>query len=175
MDPVTFLAISTATQVAGQVAAARATRAEGQAAYATAEYNASIRDRNAEVARNEAALRERVGERETRDFTSRYRALQAQASTRYRASGVIATTGTPLQVLLNSDTEAEEEKQMIGLAARTEAGRIRESGVNEELAGRLTLLEGAMQKRAAKIKSRSQMFSALSTAAFGGYRYGQIT
>ena len=64
---------------------------------------------------------------------------------------------------------------MIGLAARTEAGRIRESGVNEELAGRLTLLEGAQQRRAAEIKSRSQMFKALSTAAFGGYRYGQIT
>ena len=174
VKPLLFAA-GTAVQVAGQVAAARATRAAGQAAYATAEYNASIRDRNAEVARNEAALRERVGERETRDFTKRYRALQAQASTRYRASGVIATTGTPLQVLLNSDTEAEEEKQMIGLAARTEAGRIRESGVNEELAGRLTLLEGAQQRRAAETKSRSQMLGALTTAAFGAYRYSQIT
>jgi len=174
VKPLLFAA-GTAVQVAGQVAAARATRAAGQAAYATAEYNASIRDRNAEVARNEAALRERVGERETRDFTKRYRDLRAQASTRYRASGVIATTGTPLQVLLNSDTEAEEEKQMIGLAARTDAGRIRESGVNEELAGRLTLLEGAQQRRAAETKSRSEMLGALTTAAFGSYRYSQIT
>lgn len=173
MDPVTFfLVASTATAVAGQVSASQAARAGGKAAMQTAEYNQSIRERNAKVAENEAALRGRVGEGQVDDFRRKYAALQSKAGTRYRASGVVAS-GTPLEVLF-ADDEATEEEKMIRLNTATDVTSLRERGANQRLAGQLTLMQGQQQQIASKIESRSELFSALSTAAFGAYRYGQI-
>ena len=174
MDPVTFfLVASTATQVAGQVASSQAARAGGKAAMQTAEYNQSIRERNAKVAENEAALRGRVGEGQVDDFRRKYAALQAKAGTRYRASGVVASSGTPLEVLF-ADDEATEEEKMIRLNTATDVTSLRERGANQRLAGQLTLMEGRQQQIASKTQSRSELFSALTSAAFGAYRYGQI-
>ena len=174
MDPVTFLAISTATQVAGQIGASRASSAAGAAAIQTAEYNQSIRERNAKVAENEAALRERVGEGQVDDFRRKYAALQATAGTRYRASGVVASSGTPLTVLFDQQEKDEEEKY-IRLNTASDAAGLRERGVNQRLAGQLTLIEGRQRQIAAKTQSRSDLFGALTSAAFGAYRYRQIT
>ena len=174
MAPPLLFAAGTAVQVAGQLAASRASSAAGQAAYQTAEYNAAIAARNAAVAENEAALRERVGQGEQRDFTNRFRALQASAGTQYRASGVVASSGTPLHVMMRSQNEADEQRQMIGLATATDAQAIREKGINQQLQGQLTLLEGQAQRKAYRTEARGQALRALTTAAFGAQRYRQI-
>ena len=54
-------AIGTGLSFVGQMQTAKGMRAAGRAAEQTAEYNKSIRDRNARVADQNAALRERVG------------------------------------------------------------------------------------------------------------------
>ena len=174
MAPPLLFAAGAAVQVAGQLAASRASSAAGAAAMQTAEYNNDVRRRNAQVAENEAALRERVGEGEVDDFRRKYAALQAKAGTRYRASGVVASSGTPLEVLF-ADDEATEEEKMIRLNTATDATGLRERGANERLAGQLTLMEGRQQQIAAKTQSRADLFGALSDAAFGAYRYRQIT
>ena len=169
-----LMAAGAAVQVVGQISAAQASKRAGEAAARTAAYNQRIRERNEKVAQQQAEIRERVGGQEIADFTERYRGLQAQAATRFRKSGVLASTGTPLQVLLDSDVEADEEKQMIALTARTQAGEMRERGANQRLAGQLTMLEGQQIREAARTASRAQMFAALKTAAIGAYQYRQL-
>ena len=158
----------------GQMQTARGMKAAGRAAMQTAEYNKKIRDRNARVAEQEADLRERVGGREVVRFRKQFDKLQARAGTAYRKSGVLATTGTPLDVLRESADEAEEDIQTIRLTATTDAGRLREQGVNQRLAGQLTLLEGRQQQLAYNIKARDARMSALTTLAKGGYQLSQI-
>tara|TARA_Y100001938_G_C8055926_1_gene414357 strand:- start:16 stop:546 length:531 start_codon:yes stop_codon:yes gene_type:complete len=164
----------TAFSAYGQMQTARGMRAAGRAAMQTAEYNKKIRDRNARVAEQEADLRERVGGREVLRFRKQFDKLQARAGTAYRKSGVLATTGTPLDVLRESADEAEEDIQTIRLTAATDAGRLREQGVNQRLAGQLTLLEGRQQKLAYDIRARDARMSALTTLAKGGYQVSQI-
>lgn len=158
----------------GQMQTARGMRAAGKASMQAAEYNKKVRDYNASVADQEADLRERVGGREVVRFRKQFDKLQARAGTAYRKSSVVATTGTPLEVLSESASEAEEDIQTIRLTAATEAGRMRQQGVNQRLAGQLTLLEGRQQQLAYNIKARDARISALTTLAKGGYQVSQI-
>ena len=158
----------------GQMQTARGMRAAGKASMQAAEYNKKVRDRNARVAEQEADLRERAAGREVVRFRKQFDKLQARAGTAYRKSGVLATTGTPLDVLRESADEAEEDIQTLRLTAATEAGRMRQQGVNQRLAGQLTLLEGRQQKLASDISARSASIGALTTLARGGYQVSQI-
>jgi hypothetical protein len=164
----------TAFSAYGQMQTARGMKAAGRAAMQTAEYNKKIRDRNARVAEQEADLRERVGGQEVVRFRKQFDKLQARAGTAYRKSGVLATTGTPLDVLRESADEAEEDIQTIRLTAATDAGRMRQQGVNQRLAGQLTLLEGRQQQLAYNIKARDARISALTTLGRGAYQVSQI-
>jgi hypothetical protein len=158
----------------GQMQTARGMRAAGKASMQAAEYNKKVRDYNARVADQEADLRERVGGREVVRFRKQFDKLQARAGTAYRKSSVVATTGTPLEVLSESASEAEEDIQTIRLTAATEAGRMRQQGVNQRLAGQLTLLEGRQQQLAYNIKARDARISALTTLGRGAYQVSQI-
>ena len=51
---------------------------------------------------------------------------------------------------------------------------MRQQGVNQRLAGQLTLLEGRQQQLAYNIKARDARISALTTLAKGGYQVSQI-
>jgi len=155
-------AVGTGVSFMGAQQQAAGMRAAGSAAMQTAEYNAAIRRRNERVAKQEADLRERVGDREALRFRKQFSRLQAKTETAYRKSGVATSTGTPLMVMMENANEAEEEVQLIGLQARTDAGRLREQGVNQRLAGELALLEGKQQQLAYNIRAR-----AAQTQAFG--------
>ena len=78
------------------------------------------------------------------------------------------------EVLRDNANEAEEEVQTIRLTAATDAGRMREQGVNQRLAGQVALLEGRQQKLSYDIKARSARMGALTTLAKGGYQVSQI-
>jgi hypothetical protein len=167
-------AIAAVVAAYGSMQTARGMKASGKAAMQAADYNKKIRDRNARVADQEAELRERVGGQEVVRFRKQFDKLQARAGTAYRKSGVIATTGTPLDVLRESADEAEEDIQTIRLMAATDAGRLREKGVNQRLAGQVALLEGRQQKLAYDIKARSAMISAVGQMVKAGSYASQI-
>jgi hypothetical protein len=80
---------------------------------------------------------------------------------------------------MDSANEAEEEVQLIDLAARTEAGRIREQGLNQRFAGQLALLEGRQQQLGFNIKARATQTAAFADAfsSLGslGFKASQIT
>jgi|TARA_R110000822_G_scaffold47637_1_gene126206 hypothetical protein len=176
VDPVTigFMAAGTGMQLYGSMQQAKGLRAAGSAAMRTAEFNAAIRKRNERVARQEADLRERVGDREAIRFRKNFRKLQDKADTAYRKGGVATGTGTPILVAMENANEAEEEVQLIGLQARTDAGRLREQGVNQRLAGEVALLEGRSRQQAFNTRAKTAMISGFSNALMGAGRISQI-
>lgn len=176
-DPISIgLAIAgTAASTAGQIQQRNAMRQAGRQAEETARYNQSIRERNAKVAENNADYRRRLGEREVGRFREQFARVQSRAGVAFRQAGVVASTGTPLQVLMENANQAEIDVQSIRLQAATQSGQMREQGANERLAGQLTLLEGRSQRSAFETRARSAMFDAFSTLASGGYRAYQLT
>ena len=130
-----LLAAGTAVSVAGAVQQRNALRQAGRQAEETARYNQSIRERNARVAENNADYRRRVGERDIKRFRSEIGKIQAQAGVAFRKRGVVASTGTPLEVLLENANQAAEQEQLMRLQAFTEAGQMREQAAGQRAAG----------------------------------------
>ncbi len=141
----------------------------------TFELNNPTAKRNERVARQEADLRERVGDREAIRFRKNFRKLQDKADTAFRKGGVATGTGTPILVAMENANEAEEEVQLIGLQARTDAGRLREQGVNQRLAGQVTLLEGRARQQAFNTRAKTAMISGISNAIESAGRAAMIT
>ena len=164
VDPVSLALMATATAVStyGTMQAAKGQEAMGRAQMQAAEFNQSIRDRNARVAEREADLRERVGGREEVRFGKRFSKLQARTETAFRKGGVVATTGTPLQVLMDNASEGEEEVQLIRLEAAGDATRLREQAANQRLAGQVSLLQGSQQQLASNIRADTARTQALA-------------
>ena len=162
LDPATIMVISAGVSAAGAGASfmgsqqqAAGMRAAGSAAASTARFNAGMRQRSERVFKQQAEFRERAGDKEALRFRNQFQKLQARAGTAYRKGGVSVSSGTPLEVLLANANEAEEEVQLIGLQARTEAGQLRERAVGQRLAGQLALIEGKTQQQAFNIRARS--------------------
>jgi hypothetical protein len=168
------MAVGVGTSIMGSLQAASGARAMGKQALTTAQYNQSIRDRNARVADQEADLRDRVTGRQEFRSREQFAKLQARGRTAYAKAGVVASTGTPLAVLKDNADKFEEDIELNRLQGTTESGRIRESATNQRLAGQLALLEGQSRKMAADIQARGHMFSALSSIAKGAYQYSQV-
>jgi len=157
-----LFAAGTAISAYGQMQTAKGFDKLGAAQMQAAEFNKSIRDRNARVAEREADLRERVGGREEVRFRKKFAKLQAQTETAFRKGGVVATTGTPLQVLMENASEGEEEVQLIKLETAGDATKLREQATNQRLAGNVALLEGGQQRMASSIRAGTARFKALS-------------
>jgi len=169
------IVLGTVISVMGSLQAASGARAMGKQALTTAQYNKSIRDRNARVAEQEADLRDRGTERQEFRSRKQFGKLQARGRTAYAKAGVVASSGTPLAVLMENANEFEEDIELSRLQGATESGRIRESATNQRLAGQLALLEGRSREMAADIQAREHMFSALTSVATGAYQYSQST
>ena len=170
-----MMAVSIAATLAGGIIAKRGADAAGKAAMQTAEYNKKIRERNAKVAENDADHRERVGEAEISDFEKRFREMQATAEVRYRKGGVVASSGTPLEVLMNSANEASKEKMTIGVRARTDSRALQERGVDQRFAGQLGLMEGRAKQAAYKSQGNAALLGSIGSAAMTGAKMYQLS
>ena len=99
--------------------------------------------------------------------------MQARAGVAFRKSGVVASTGTPLEVLAENANQAAEQEQLMRLQASTEAGQLREQAAGQRLAGQLTLLEGQQRKAALNVQARGALYDALQSGLMGGYKISQ--
>lgn len=169
------IVIGTAASVMGSMSAASGAKAAGKQALRTAQYNKDIRDRNARVADQEAGSSDRGTERQEVRARDDFAELQARGRTAYAKAGVVASSGTPLAVLMKNAEEFEEDMVLLHTQGETRSGQIRESGVNQRLAGQFALLQGQSRKMAQDITARGHMFAAMKSMAGGMYQYSQIT
>jgi len=121
-------------------------------------YNKSIADRNADVADNRAQQRVFQAGQEVVAFREDFRALNDASAQAMRKNGVVATSGTALDVLMANAEEAEKDVQMIKYNAAAEASDLREKGVNERLRGELALYSAKNEARAIRMKGISDAF-----------------
>lgn len=97
---------------------------------------------------------------EVREQQERRRLDRVRATTRTRAaaSGVLATEGSPLLVVLENARQAELEAQLIRYSGEIQ-------GQELEFESRLQLFKGRQARRAANIGAGATLLSGLSSAA----------
>ena len=67
-------------------------------------------------------------------------------------SGIVATSGTALEVQMANAIEAEKDIQKMKYNAEANASEIREKGVNERLRGELALYESKVRAQSIRYK-----------------------
>lgn len=145
--------------VLGTVMSANAQKEQGEAAKKTAEYNAGISRRNAEISMDQAAT---DAEAQQRDARRRAGAMRAG----YGASGV-TMEGSPLDVLEDSAITAELDRQNI-----LYKGRIRALGFEDEAT--LYDMSGSNAEKQGNSRATATLVGGLGNAAGKAYGAGMF-
>ena len=148
---VAMMAVGTAVSAYGQYQAGKAQ----QKAY---EYNAAIQERNAQIARDQAAY-------EARRQESRTRKVLASQRVAYSASGFRANVGTALDTLRQTVAEGEMDRMAILYGGSVEA-------VNQRSQAALSRMQGKAAKTAGTYAAAGTLLSG-GGQTLGNYRYGQ--
>lgn len=115
--PYIVMAVGTAVAAAGAVR-------QGQAANIAAQYNAKVGEQNAQAAEQQAQSQASI---QTRRASMENGGLLAE----YGASGVVSGEGSPLEVLAQSASNAEWDRQNIIYGGRVRANSLRnQSGLD---------------------------------------------
>jgi len=128
----------------------------------SAKYNKRITDRNADVLDNRAQQKVFQAGQEIVRFREEFRELNDAAAQTQRKNGVVASSGTALDVLLDNATEAEADMQTIEINAAAQASDLKEQSINERLKGEYALYDAKNQARAMRIQG-------ITKAASTGY------
>jgi hypothetical protein len=131
-------AVIAASTAVGAVASIQA----GQAASASAKYQNTIAQQNAEIYENKATRSEEIGEYNVKRFEKDFTKQIASVERAYAFSGVDVTRGTPLAMMEEYLTEAELEKANITYNAKIEATDYREAAVISRMEGQLATYKG---------------------------------
>jgi hypothetical protein len=161
----TPLYIAAGANVAGGLIGASGSIKAGNSANRIAEYNAQIQERNAKVAEQQAEQRifmSKVEEGRLREDAVDFIADQQAA---YNASGVVAGTGTALEVALESAQRADEEIRNTAFNSMVDAQVFREEAVERRMAAAIGRAEGAATARAARTRAIGSLLGTASSTA----------
>ena len=159
------LYIAAGANVDGGIIGASGSIKAGNAANRIAEYNAQIQERNAKVAEQQAEQRifmSKVEEGRLREDAVEFIADQQAA---YNASGVVAGTGTALEVALESAQRADEEIRNTAFNSMVDAQVFREEAVERRMAAAIGRAEGAARYRAARTQAIASLLGSASSSA----------
>ena len=141
--------MATAMMVASMAIAAAGSVYAANAAKQQADYNASVSNRNADSA--EIKAKTLVGENDRREveFREDFGDFAKSQEVQRRKSGVVAETGTPLLVALESGREADNEIQLRRYNAAQgyrdtmdQAAGYRANAINQRIAGKAARTAG---------------------------------
>lgn len=131
-------AVIAASTAVGAVASIQA----GQAAQASAQYQNTIAQQNADIYNQKAERATEIGEYEVKRFDKAFNKTLDSVERAYAFSGVDVSRGTPLAVMEDYLTEAEIEKANLKYNADIQAGDYREAAVLSRMEGQLALYTG---------------------------------
>lgn len=131
-------AVIAASTAVGAVASIQA----GQAAQASAQYQNTIAQQNADIYNQKAERAKEIGEYNVKRFNKDFEKTFASVERAYAFSGVDVSRGTPLAVMEDYLTEAAIERQNIEYNASVEAGDYREAAVLSRMEGQLAMYTG---------------------------------
>jgi hypothetical protein len=127
-----------ASAATGAVASIQA----GQAAQASAQYQNTIAQQNADIYNQKADRAKEIGEYNVKRFNKDFNKTMASVERAYAFSGVDVSRGTPLAVMEDYLTEAAIERENIRYNSSIEAGDYREAAVLSRMEGQLALYTG---------------------------------
>ena len=157
-------AIMAGVAIVGGLVSASGSMKSGKAAKATAEYNAKIQERNAKVADQAAEQTMLQADRDALRAQELGANFIMEQQGRYGASGVVAGTGTALDVALDSANNIEESIAQRYYKTEVEAIAMREQAVDSRLGAELSRMEGRARMQAARTQAMSSILSSGSKA-----------
>ncbi len=138
--------------IGGMAATAVGTSQAAKGARQAGDYNYGVAKRNEKAAQQKAKLVKLMAERDVIDFRKQFRVLNKATAQQFMKSGIVATSGTALEVQMANAIEAEKDIQRMKYNAEADASEIREKGVNERLRGELALYESKVQAQNIRMK-----------------------
>lgn len=151
-------AVIAASTAVGAVASIQA----GQAAQASAQYQNTIAQQNADIYEAKAERSKEVGEYNVKRFNKDFNKTMASVERAYAFSGVDVSRGTPLAVMEEYLTEAEIERANIRYNANVEATDYREAAVLSRMEGQLAKYQGRQLQTASYFKAGQTLLGGAS-------------
>lgn len=151
--------------VAGGVMGFMGSSKSAKSARAVAEYNAQIAERNARVMDQAAEQKVFMGDMMNVRAVQEYNRFLDSAETAYNNSGVIATTGTPALVALESARAADQDLATTDYNTKVAALQLREQGTGLRMQANLTRMEGAARAQAYKMQGYQSLLGGATSAA----------
>lgn len=139
----------------------------GKQQAAALEYNALINERNAKTATQEAEVVRMQTELDIQDFQEDFRDYQGFQAQLYRHNGFVATSGTPLQVLLESAEEADKQIANMRYNGNVESMKLMESAAQDRMQSDLNRMYGSEARTASYYQAGSSLLSGGAAIAKG--------
>lgn len=139
----------------------------GKAEAAAQNFNAQISERNAKVADQQAEVTRMRTELDIQDFRRDFRDFQGFQAQLYRHNGFVATSGTPLQVLLESAEEADRQIADMRYNGSVESMKLLEQAAQDRMQADLNRMYGSEARTASYYQAGSSLLSGGSTIAKG--------
>ena len=162
-EPMTMLAMG--STFAGGVMQASSSIKGGKADRQVAEYNAKIRERNANMFKAMADHRRWLAGRQEAQLYFDARDFIKGQQVSYAKAGVATGTGTPLEVAMASVDAIEDKVRALQYNTEVEALGLREQAVNEEMQAALTRAGGRARQSAAKMQAFTSLLSSAGRSA----------
>ena len=156
--------IALAAAVAGTAITASSQLAAGKAAQKTANYNASINERNAKAAEIRAENIARTTEFALQRSRKKFQKLNDRTQMAVRGNGWLASTGTPLKMLLQNAMNFEEDVAAQRYESEIKKQEQFEIATNQRLQGQLQRMQGKVAREISKTQALGTLLSGGSQA-----------
>ena len=166
-DPVTIALIataaSTAMSAAGAIQQGQAAAAQGRAQQQAQEYNAVVKEQNAQLSRQQAGAREEQQRRQTRQVLGQQSAALAQA-------GIGVGTGSALDIEEQSMVRAELDALTISYEGELQATGLLAGAEQDRYYGEVAKSRGENERTASYMSAGASILSgAASYGTMGGF------
>jgi hypothetical protein len=160
----TLAAVAATTAVVGTAITASSQLAAGKAAQKAANFNASVNERNAQAREIQAENIARTTEFSIQRSREKFQRLNDRTQMAVRGNGWLATTGTPLKMLLQNAMNFEEDVAAQRLQSETKRLEQFEIATNQRLQGQLQRMQGKAAREISKTQAVGTLLSGGSQA-----------
>ena len=136
--------------IAGTALTVSSQLAAGRAAQKVANFNASVNERNAQKAEIQAENIARTTEFGIQRSRKKFQQLNDRTQMAVRGNGWLASTGTPLEILLQNAMNFEEDISAQRLQSETKRLEQFEVATNQRLQGQLQRMQGKAAREVSK-------------------------
>ena len=156
--------MANALMIAGTAITVQGQLAAGKAAQKAANYNASVNERNAQAAEIRAKNISRTTEFSIQRSRKKFQRLNDRTKMAVRGNGWLATTGTPLKMLLQNAMHFEEDVAAQRLQSEVKKQEQFEIATNQRLNAQLQRMQGQVARQVSKTQAVGTLLSGGSQA-----------